>query len=361
MWRWEPGRLETVEPLMGVRGTSGGRVRGGGRWKALAARCIGVLSVVYVVALAAAAVLLWWGGDRWWPGTILLFGPRWVLGLPFLVLVPLAAWLAPRRLFALALGAVVYLVPLMGLRVGLPRPAGESDLVILTLNVASGLGLEVPLVELVARSGADLVAIQECPHRLRDPMRLVVEGYGVHSYMSLCFLSKLPFVVGDQSGQVAAQLDTVTGASVRYDVEVAPGEILSFTNVHLPTPRSGLELIRMGRIGEGVEELTRYRRLRTEAARSARRVADGGRGANVVVGDFNAPPESRIQREVWGDLRNAWSIAGLGFGHTRFSGWIRARIDHVLVDEGWTVVRASVDPDVGSDHRAVRVRIRPRR
>ena len=26
-------------------------------------------------------------GDHWWPGTVLLFGPRWVLGLPLLLLV----------------------------------------------------------------------------------------------------------------------------------------------------------------------------------------------------------------------------------------------------------------------------------
>ena len=53
-------------------------------------------------------------------------------------------------------------------------------------------------------------------------------------------------------------------------------------------------------------------------------------GPFLVVGDFNAPVESVIYRRYWGDLRNAFSYAGFGFGSTRLNGWIRVRIDHIL-------------------------------
>ncbi|NNF27428.1 MAG: endonuclease/exonuclease/phosphatase, partial [Gemmatimonadetes bacterium] len=52
--------------------------------------------------------------------------------------------------------------------------------------------------------------------------------------------------------------------------------------------------------------------------------------------------------------------AGLGFGFTRYNGWIRARIDHVLLAGDLEAVSAVVGDDVGSDHRPVRVRIRRR-
>jgi endonuclease/exonuclease/phosphatase (EEP) superfamily protein YafD len=81
-----------------------------------------------------------------------------------------------------------------------------------------------------------------------------------------------------------------------------------------------------------------------------------------VAGDFNAPVESVIYQESWGDWTNAFSAAGWGFGRTRMSRWIRARIDHILSDDRWVVHRSWVGPDVGSDHRPLfaELRLRPR-
>jgi endonuclease/exonuclease/phosphatase (EEP) superfamily protein YafD len=40
---------------------------------------------------------------------------------------------------------------------------------------------------------------------------------------------------------------------------------------------------------------------------------------------------------------------------TKYNGWIRARIDHVLTSDDWHVDRARVGPDAYSDHRPVLV------
>jgi endonuclease/exonuclease/phosphatase (EEP) superfamily protein YafD len=77
---------------------------------------------------------------------------------------------------------------------------------------------------------------------------------------------------------------------------------------------------------------------------------DGGLAPTIVAGDFNAPPEGRNFRDHWGDLRNAFGVAGVGFGATRLNGWIRLRIDHVLYGTGFRAVRAWVGNAAGSDH-----------
>jgi endonuclease/exonuclease/phosphatase (EEP) superfamily protein YafD len=68
------------------------------------------------------------------------------------------------------------------------------------------------------------------------------------------------------------------------------------------------------------------------------------------VGDFNSPAESPLFRSHWGDWQNAFNRVGVGLGGTRLDGWIRARIDHILADDRWTVVRAWLGPSLGSDH-----------
>ena len=44
------------------------------------------------------------------------------------------------------------------------------------------------------------------------------------------------------------------------------------------------------------------------------------------------------------------AAAGNGWGYTKLNGWIRVRIDHVLVDARLEAVGAAVGADYGSDH-----------
>ncbi len=73
----------------------------------------------------------------------------------------------------------------------------------------------------------------------------------------------------------------------------------------------------------------------------------------IVAGDFNLPAEARALREDWGTLRNAFSEAGWGFGHTMFAGRHRVRIDHVLVSEAFRVKGARVLSGYPSEHQPV--------
>jgi endonuclease/exonuclease/phosphatase (EEP) superfamily protein YafD len=77
------------------------------------------------------------------------------------------------------------------------------------------------------------------------------------------------------------------------------------------------------------------------------------REATLIAGDFNLTPESIIYRRQFGHLQNAFSMAGWGWGGTKFTRHHSVRIDHILANACWRVVRCEVCPDVGSDHRPV--------
>src|SRR5262245_58723530 len=91
---------------------------------------LGVLGVLW--ALLETAV------DRWWPATVLAYSPRWLLGIPFAVLLP-AAWFLYRRLTWVLLTALVLFVgPMMGFcvpwRAWTPGSSGFT-LRVLTCNI----------------------------------------------------------------------------------------------------------------------------------------------------------------------------------------------------------------------------------
>ncbi len=88
----------------------------------------------------------------------------------------------------------------------------------------------------------------------------------------------------------------------------------------------------------------------------------------VVCGDFNVPPVGPLYRQLTGRLQDAHAKAGLGYGFT-FPGdvsnpmtwdhrWLR--IDYVLCDRRWEVLRCEVEPESPSQHGAVCATLRRR-
>ena len=95
---------------------------------------------------------------------------------------------------------------------------------------------------------------------------------------------------------------------------------------------------------------TRYNLLYAEDAAEAReRLARNP--FELLLCDINLPGESAIFRSHWGQFTDAFSSAGLGLGHTKFTRWHGVRIDHILAGPGWRFRRCWVGPDVKSDHR----------
>jgi vancomycin resistance protein VanJ len=121
-------------------------------------------------------------------------------------------------------------------------------------------------------------------------------------------------------------------------------------NVHLGTIRGGLEALH-DRGWRALPELAFNREESSIESRAARERTARGSEPIVVAGDFNLPVESAIYRASWGDLRNAFSSCGRGFGHTKFTSLFGIRIDHVLTSERWRCADARVlESPYGGDH-----------
>jgi endonuclease/exonuclease/phosphatase family metal-dependent hydrolase len=78
----------------------------------------------------------------------------------------------------------------------------------------------------------------------------------------------------------------------------------------------------------------------------------------LIVGDFNGTSDNWTYRELRGDRRDAFLMAGAGAGHTYRADKPFVRIDFVLADAAWDVTAADVEPVAFSDHRPLVVRMR---
>jgi endonuclease/exonuclease/phosphatase (EEP) superfamily protein YafD len=281
---------------------------------------------------AAGVVCLWLllrtAADRWWPATLVLYGPRWVWALPLTVL---------------------FVGPVMGLNVPFqalmaPDAAGPG-LRILTCNTEGTFVDAEALRALIATTRPQIVALQEWSYHQESEL-FGDDGWHVRTDNQLCLGSRYPI----RDAQVLSSKErggTVCG--VRYDLQT-PGGVLSFFNFHLASPREGLEEV-LADPFRGPAELRANTALRWRESEVASRWVAEVAGPVLLAGDLNLPDDSAIFRHHWSPFADAFSSAGLGWGYTKFTHWHGVRIDHMLAGPGWQFRRCRVGPDVKSDHR----------
>jgi vancomycin resistance protein VanJ len=309
------------------------------------------LCILYAIALAVALVLLYPLGDRCWPSTLLLFGPRWLLAVPW-ALLALAALARDRRmLLLLAPLGLVLLGPILGFRVPLRWPSSEGsgvhDLRVMSYNIGGGRFDATAFRSVLEEALPDVVALQECSEDVGKGLT----GWQTSSQLGSCLLSRLP--LGEVSPRPVDDVWKMSGSGmiIRHALETPRGTV-QLINVHLETPREGFEELQGSR-GD-VSVLKAKNAQREIEARLARHWVDESPGpARIVTGDFNMTVESAIFREHWSGYQDSFSEAGFGFGFTKRTRLIGVRIDHILASPGWLCVKSWVGPSLGHDHRPV--------
>ncbi len=312
----------------------------------------------YLGAIVAAIALLYAGGDRGWLSIFLLFGPRWLLALPLLVLAPLAVATRRRLLWPLLLAAILLIGPVLGFCVPWSRASLSAGhpLRVLTCNLNADSSAARSVGALAREFQPDVVAFQEIPRRAGFEW---LDGWNVVRQGELLVAS--PYRLREIRANTALHPPHKwPRVSLLHCIIETPNGEVNFCNVHLPSPRYGISevldrttVIDLSRRATLLAEV----RTRQEASGRAAQWVGSLRGSVLVVGDFNMPLESTIYRRDWSRYRDAFSQSGLGLGWTERPDiqairWVPygVRIDHILMGTGWRSNRAWVGPDVGSDH-----------
>ncbi|XXX72113.1 endonuclease/exonuclease/phosphatase family protein [Sorangium sp. So ce134] len=356
------------------------------RWRRLRAAVLAA-AVLYLLVVAAVWLALPVLGDRWWPATLFLFGPRRVIALPLVVIVPAALLLQRRALIPAALASAIVVGPILGYCLSLRALTGGSgrgDLRVASFNTGSRAVSMERLKGFVAESRPDVLALQECA--IPEPeLTAAFPAWSVHVDRGMCLVSRYPLLKAESRDRRDVWRAGGHGAILRYAIalpdraahgapagspapaatapdapgapdapqpsaQAAPGaRAFSLLNLHLETPREAIEALMHG-LWKQAAEHDRVIALRAWESELARQWADDAPYPAVIVGDLNMPVDSAIYRRFWAGFENAFSRAGLGFGATKRTRWFGIRIDHVLAGPGWTTERAWIGPDLGSDH-----------
>ena len=310
---------------------------------------------LYVVLVLATWLVLHFGGDRWWFATLMLFGPRWIYGLPLVLLVPLAIAVRRRLLWPLGISTAVLIGPIMGYCVPWSTFVRSDEPVvrIVTWNVRNECVNSEILAVLINSTNPDIVALQECQMDLQLDWPA---GWHVRRQGRLITASPYPIDDAEHHECRWPPREWPPADALRCVIQT-PNHRIGFVNVHLRTPRQGIEevlsrrtLISPSKSGALKDEIE-YRR------QECKDLADWINGFSepvVIAGDFNMPADSSIYRQAWSKYANAFAVAGFGFGHTKRTnvlGWqYESRIDHVLTGAEWRPCGCWIGPDLGSDH-----------
>ena len=317
----------------------------------------------YLVLLVLVWGVIWFSGDRWWFGTVLLYGPRSVYGLPLLVLLPAATVWNHRLLWPLAAAVLIKLSPIMGLNLPLAslRTPQGPPLTVLTCHVDLDHYCVPALSEAIVKAQPDFVVLQECDDR--DQLAALA-GYFVVRRRQLAVASRWPLQVDDDFSERLLLRRFPEQDLLACKVETPYGP-LRICTLHLYTPRFGLTPLLDRNWGLDVsktELLVADTEFRLEEARTAAAFVEKSSCPTIVAGEFCMPVQSNIFRECWSRWRDAYSDAGWGLGDTaRIStGAITHyhRVDHILFGKELAAARCWVGPDIASHHRPLIAEVR---
>lgn len=230
---------------------------------------------------------------------------------------------------------------------------------VVTYNIHHGVGLDGRLdLDRIARAleheRPDLVGLQEVDRNFSsrsghaDQGRWLADRLG----MTVVFGANLdldpPELGRPRRGYGSAVLS-------RYPVEASAHRLLAHAQ---GTEQRGVVSVHVRVAGRPVTFCATHlehtsRGLRRRQVAEVLDLLGTGPAATVVVGDLNTTARSAELRTLCGTLRDAWTTAGRGDGHTHRADRPRRRIDYILHTPDLVTERAHVTGGDGSDHLAV--------
>ncbi len=328
------------------------------------------LIISYGVFLALITVLNRSGADRLWIGAFNLYLPQVVWLAPVLILMGLALKYAWRWTLVLGLYAAWVCGPIMGFCCSLPEQSGPvvtgTTLRLMTCNIKSGRRDVEALISDLARYKPDIVFLQDAGDVMKGPL-----GDGFRSW-NVC--SDSQYVIASRWPLAKAEALLISQPNdreylLRTVVEIGHTPI-SLYNVHLLTPRDGLNALRTarkrpGQFAEAVQDLQDNVEHRILQAGKVSDFIRQEHGAIILAGDLNSPDESLVGQALReANLHDAFAEGGRGYGFTYGHFLLRGRmpwlpriswmrIDHIMLSSRLQAKHCWTGTGEASDHRPV--------
>jgi len=318
------------------------------------ARLIQCAYLAYLLALTLVTALLWRWSDLWWPATVLMFSPRWIMVAPMTVLLPMALLWRRRSLIALAAAGGVLAWPIMGLHIPLSPPAVDGQVPFLRVVTCNIHGQHLNAAEFRAVLDdlrPDVVAVQDWTSK--DQAELFPpDTWNTRRDGELFLASRYPISAAqsiplDEPPPVNFKIRL--GAAAYYHLLTPVGDV-NLINLHLSSAHGALDALQNldPSSPAQLEYNSCYRDLESSTIEQfAQKLGD----PVLILGDFNTPMESVLYRQHWNGFSNAFSTVGFGFGTTHISTESSVRIDHILLGSGWQARACWIGPAAGSPHR----------
>lgn len=309
----------------------------------------------YALGMLMLGAYLRFVGDSSNIGALLLFGPRWILVLPWAALVIMALfvsrWLAAIAVVATAFTAFVvadFEVPSVG-----NRAEGPQAFRLVSYNTDRSSALPMRLREDFAAWKADVIVLQDCTTPITDTLRAIV-GRNMARISEYCIASRIPVERVDTMPIVGVGFSRTIALRIRLRTTRGPIDLFS---VHFESPRDALFAARhmdFSKLGRSTER-------RGINSRSVAQWHKKSTAPTIVAGDFNLPTGSSALRRDWSHMQDAFAERGWGFGYTMFAGHYAVRIDHVLLSEALAATEMHVLSGYPSEHQPLVVDIAWRR
>jgi vancomycin resistance protein VanJ len=298
-------------------------------------------ALAWLALLVTLLLLFRLVGEEAWPVVLLLYLPRHPWLAPGLLILPFALRRGRRALlWPLALGGLLWLVPLMGFVPPHPAPLPAGPLLrVLTYNTGHGADGVDALREMLREARPDLVLFQWTSRAAEEALRgPEYEDWTVLRVTQFTVASRYPIQLVEAVG-----VPSGNGPPCAHAVVETP---LGTLDVYSIRPQSAREEIgakrRLGlrqRVRELLqnEETGRLSGLASFRESQVRSIAEEvarARHPVLIAGDSNLPDGSLFLRRYLGGFRDAFSELGWGFGYTHPSKVPWLRLDRVLLGPG---------------------------
>ncbi len=325
-------------------------------------------SVIVLLALAVHPV----GQRSVWIAPVVYSPPQ--LGVMLLICLAALTFARQWRLSLLCLAtALIFAWPVWGWRAHVPVQADEGlaapdCLRVLTCNRGQHYGHS--LAPFIAHLQPDLIALQDAhavsgvvpqaPEYAALPHRQRVGEFQL--------LSRYPITRAQLLMSQPANTPKPFLKAARFEVQFGNRVVVVY-EIHLPSPRKELRsFVRSGAAEQAAQSATVFWQTHEALLNDFVQRIEAETLPTVVLGDWNQPPLGPHYRRMTQHLQDAHAEAGIGSGFSFPGDWwnpaafghVWLRIDYVLCNHAWQVLRCETEPQSNSQHSAVGALLRLR-